>query len=277
MKKWNLVIDVAKCFDCNNCFLSCKDEFDGNDFPPYSLAQPRHGQRWMNIMRKERGQYPLIDIAYRPTPCMHCDDAPCIRKADGAIYKRDDGIVLVDLEKAKDRSDLVDACPYGAIWWNEEKAVPQMCTFCAHLLEDGWDKPRCVQTCPTGALSMIQAEDSEMAEIVKSEDLEVLHPEYNTKPRVYYKNLYRYSKCFIAGNVALKDTDECAEGAKITLNKGSEKGIATAEVNNYGDFRIDNLDEESGQYTVEIEYSGYGKQELSVDLKTSISLGTIFL
>ena len=55
VKKWNLIIDVAKCHDCNNCFLACKDEFFENDFAPFSLAQPRHGQRWMNIMRKERG------------------------------------------------------------------------------------------------------------------------------------------------------------------------------------------------------------------------------
>ena len=32
-KKWNLVIDVARCMDCNDCFLADKDEFTGNDFP----------------------------------------------------------------------------------------------------------------------------------------------------------------------------------------------------------------------------------------------------
>ena len=74
MKKWNLIIDVAKCHDCNDCFLSCKDEYWENDFPPYSAAQPRHGHRWINIMRKERGQYPKVDVVYLPTPCMHCDD-----------------------------------------------------------------------------------------------------------------------------------------------------------------------------------------------------------
>ena len=37
-KKWNMVIDVARCIDCNNCFLADKDEFTGNDFPPYSVA-----------------------------------------------------------------------------------------------------------------------------------------------------------------------------------------------------------------------------------------------
>jgi len=277
MKKWNMIIDVAKCHDCNNCFLACKDEFVENDWPPYSVAQPWHGHRWMNIMRKERGQYPKVDVGYLPTPCMHCDSAPCIKAAKGgAIYQRKDGIVIIDPEKAKGQKDLVDACPYGAIWWNADKAVPQKCTFCAHLLEDGWDKPRCVHACPTGAMEMVYAEDAQMQKRVNSEGLEVLQPGLKTKPRVYYKNLYRYEKCFIAGSVALQDKDECAEGAKVTLSKGS-KALETVETNNYGDFKIDKLDEKSGKYTLEVSYPGYKKQKVSVDLKTSVNVGTIFL
>ena len=107
MSKWNLIIDVALCHDCNNCFLACKDEYWENDFPPYSVAQPRHGHRWMDVMRKERGQYPKVDVNYLPYPCMHCDDAPCTKAAkDGAVYKRDDGIVIIDPEKAKGKKDL---------------------------------------------------------------------------------------------------------------------------------------------------------------------------
>ena len=32
-KKWNMVIDVARCMDCNDCFLADKDEFTGQRFP----------------------------------------------------------------------------------------------------------------------------------------------------------------------------------------------------------------------------------------------------
>ncbi|SDE55207.1 hypothetical protein [Sporomusa acidovorans] len=85
MKKWHLIIDVEKCVDCNNCFMACKDEHVDNDWPGYTRPQPRHGQRWINIKRTERGQYPLVDVAYRPTPCMHCEDAPCIRASKGSI------------------------------------------------------------------------------------------------------------------------------------------------------------------------------------------------
>jgi Fe-S-cluster-containing dehydrogenase component len=278
MKKWSLVIDVAKCNDCNNCFLACKDEYFENDYLPYSAAQPRLGQRWMNIMRKERGSYPMVDVAYLPIPCMHCDDAPCIKKSKGgAVSKRKDGIILIDPEKAKGQKELVKACPYGAIWWNEKKALPQKCTFCVHLLEDGWTQPRCVQACPTGAMRVIRAEESEMSKIKELDELEVYKPQFKTKPRVYYKNLFRYTKCFIAGNVALGDTNECAEGAQISLNKTPKEAVAVIATNNYGDFKIDNLDENSGRYSLEIIHSGYKKQKLNVDLKTSLNLGTIIL
>ena len=67
----------------------------------------------------------MIDVAYVPTMCNHCDNAPCVAKGGGAVTKRDDGIVIIDPVKAKGRKDLVETCPYGHIWWNEELQVPQ--------------------------------------------------------------------------------------------------------------------------------------------------------
>ena len=95
MKSWHMVIDVARCHDCNDCFLADKDEFCGNEFPPTVASQPLHGHRWMDIKRKERGQFPIVQVAYLPLPCMHCDAAPCLTP-DGAVYKRDDGLVIID-------------------------------------------------------------------------------------------------------------------------------------------------------------------------------------
>jgi Fe-S-cluster-containing dehydrogenase component len=279
MEKWHLIIDVQKCQDCNNCFLACKDEYVGNDFLPYSVAQPKHVHRWINIMRKERGQCPLVDVAFLPVPCMHCDDAPCIRKAkDGAVYKKDNGIVIIDPGKARGQKNIVDTCPYGVIWWNEEHNVPQKCTLCAHLLAEGWKEPRCVQACPTRALRVVKAEDSKMAQIIKDENLEVLRPEFETKPRVYYKNLYRYLKCFIGGSVAIEadGITDCAEGARVTLFKDSKK-IAEAVTDNYGDFKFDNLEENSGKYSLEMIYEGHKKKTLALDLTTSKNIGTILL
>ena len=183
MKERYLVIDVAQCENCNNCFLACKDEHVGNAWPGYAAPQPNEGPSWIRVESKERGQYPMIDVAYLPVPCMHCSDAPCIKSArDGAIYKRPDGIVMIDPAKAKGQKQLAGACPYHAIVWNEEEQVPQKCTMCAHLLDKGWGKTRCIQSCPTGAIAMHFLDPAEMETLVVDQGLQPFSPEKEDGP-----------------------------------------------------------------------------------------------
>ncbi len=225
MKKWNLIIDVALCHDCNNCFLADKDEFVGNDWPPYSAAQPWSGHRWMNIFRKERGQFPLVQVAYLPMPCMHCDQAPCLTP-DEAVYKRPDGLVIIDPVKAKGRPEIVDTCPYGAIYWNDDLDLPQKCTGCVHLLEEGWTETRCSRCVPPEPSSSYGPAMKRWRTAGAAEGLEAFRADLGTKPRVYYKNLHRWTKVLVAGSVAYLDTDECAEGATISVRSN---GTSTGE------------------------------------------------
>jgi len=278
MKKWNMVIDVAECTNCNLCTLAAMDEYVENEWPSYSAPMPKHGHKWINILQKERGQVPMVDVAYVPTMCNHCDDAPCVAKGSGAVRKRDDGIVLIDPDKAKDRKDLVDACPYGHIWWNEELQIPQAWTFDAHLIDQGWRQTRGQQSCPTGAMRAICAGDDEMANIVRAQGLEVLNAELGTKPRIYYKNLWRYSKCFIGGTISAKtgNSVDCVEGAKVQLMKDNHV-VAETTSDNYGDFRFDRLDENSGAYFVEISAYDGTKKVVETTLGASINIGEIRL
>ena len=278
MNKWNMIIDVAECTNCNLCTLASMDEYVGNEFPGYSAPMPRHGHKWIDILQKERGQVPMIDVAYVPTMCNHCDNAPCVAKGGGAVTKREDGIVLIDPVKAKGRKDLVGTCPYGHIWWNEELQLPQAWTFDAHFLDQGWKQTRGQQSCPTGAMRAINVSDEEMAGIARQETLEVMQPEAGTKPRVYYKNLWRYSKCFIGGSVAAEANGvvDCVEGAAVRLLKD---GAAVAETitDNYGDFKFDRLDENSGDYTVEVSAAGRASKMVAARLGASINIGEIRL
>ena len=277
MKKWNMIIDVAECNNCNLCTLAAMDEYVGNDFLGYSAPMAKHGHKWINILQKERGQLPTIDVAYVPTMCNHCDNAPCVAKGGGAVSKRSDGIVLIDPAKAKGRKDLVESCPYGHIWWNEELKLPQAWTFDAHLIDQGWKQTRGQQSCPTAAMRAVCVEDDEMAQITSEQNLEVMKPELGTKPRIYYKNLWRYTQCFIAGSVSAeaKGVVDCVEGANVRLIKDGAV-VAETATDNYGDFKFDRLDENSGAYVVEI-VAERTKKSIKTQLGASVMLGEIRL
>jgi Fe-S-cluster-containing dehydrogenase component len=279
MKKWNLVIDVAECHNCNNCFLSVKDEYVGNDIPGYCAPQPPHGHKWINILARERGRAPMVDAAYVPTTCNHCDAAPCIEAGRGAVKKRKDGIVLIDPEAAKGRRDLLAACPYGAIWWNEERSLPQAWPFDAHLLDRGWSTPRPAQSCPTGAFQALKISDAEMAQKASVEGLQTLRPELGTKPRVYYRNLHRYTKLFAGGTVlaAAGGIIDCLAGARVALVRDGLV-IAAVDTDAFGDFKFDRLEPESGVYEIRVTHGDHRLVPVSFEMhRESVVLQDIVL
>lgn len=267
MKQCYMVIDVSLCHDCNNCFMACKDEHVGNKWLPYTDEQPRHGHRWMNVHRTERGQCPRVDVCYLPMPCQHCQDAPCSKAHPGCISRREDGILTINTSQARGVKELVDSCPYGAIYWNEEANIAQKCTMCAHLLDGNEEikMPRCAHSCPTDAIAFYTLEPEEMDQKIRNEGLEVYRPELGTKPNVFYKNLYRFEKAFVAGGI-LKN-NECAEGVEVTL-KGNN--VKYSQITDYfGDFKFDAL--LPGEYTIVIG----GKEVRTVLVEASVNVGSI--
>ncbi len=279
MKKWNLIVDVANCTNCNLCTLANQDEHVGNEFEGYSAPMPKHHNRWIDILCRERGSGPVMDVAYLPMLCQHCDDAPCIAAAENdAVTKRPDGIVHIDPVKAKGQKAIADACPYGAVRWNEELELPQHWFFDAHLLDRGWEEPRCAQVCASNALKAVKVTDEEMAEIKSREGLRELQPEAATRPRVHYKNLHRYTHEFIGGTIirTVDGVTDCVADATIRVESaGSVVGEAVTDA--YGEFKIDHLEPDSGRYGVVIEVDGAEAKRLDVDLGKSVYLGRIDL
>ena len=277
--KWNMIVDIERCNNCRGCFLAVKDEHTGNDFPGYAAEQPAMGHNWLEIERNERGTYPIVDAHFMPVMCNHCDDAPCMKVAkNGAVKKRDDGIVIIDPVRSKGQKEIVDACPYGAVTWNEEKQIPQAWIFDAHLLDEGWTRTRAEQGCPTDVFRSVKVEDAEMRRIQAEEELVVLQPELGTKPRVYYKNMHLMTQCFVGGTVvaSVEGVEECAEGATVILrHNGSEAGRTTTDT--FGEFKIDKLEPGSGSY--ELEVSGpAGSVSRSFELgEDSLYLGVLTL
>lgn len=279
-RKWNLIVDVDRCTSCNNCVLATKDEYSGNEFPGYSLPQPASGVNWLSLKRVERGEGEMMDAAYYPVTCNHCSDAPCMTpQSAGAIYRRKDGIVMLDPDKSKGRKDLVSQCPYGQIFWNEELNAPQKWNFDAHLLDSGWKQPRCTQACPTEAILAVKLTDDEMARRVAAEDLQVLQPEIDARPRIYYKNFHRTNTSF-AGGTVLTDrggVTECCEGATVEL-VSADVLLATATTDGFGDFRFEGLPWGGGAYTVTISGRGASlKHTFQMAEGKSVYLGALKL
>ena len=121
--------------------------------------------------------------------------------------------------------------------------------------------------------AVYHAEDDQLRRPVA---LKVMRPELATRSRVYYRNLWRYSKCFIGGTLSSEANGvvDCVEGARVRLLQGAAV-VAETVSDNYGDFKLDRLDENSGRYVVEVSAPGRPTKTVEVDLGTSINLGEI--
>ena len=263
------VHDVTICNGCHNCQIACKDEHVGNDWTPYAKPQPDTGQFWLKLHEFIKGTVPKVKMHYLPVLCMHCEEAPCMAacQIDGAMYRREDGLVMVDPQRCTGCQNCVDSCPYGVLFFNEDLNLAQKCTGCAHLLDDGWQVPRCVDACPTGALKFV--DESALAGIQRK--AEVLHPEYGTRPRIYYLDIPGQ---FVAGTVYDPSEQDIVEGAVCTLTgPGSGKRI-TIKTDGWGDFWFKDLD--VGLFDLRIEAEGFEPSVFqSLDTRDDVNLGDI--
>jgi len=265
----SFVIDLSICNGCYCCQIACKDEHVGNDWTPYARPQPDTGQFWIGIKEKVRGTVPKVMVSYLPKMCMHCEDAPCIMecKVEGAIYQRDDGLVIIDPNKCTGCQLCADACPYDAIYFNEDLNIAQKCTGCAHLLDDGWEVPRCVDQCPTGALKF--GEESELKELI--DKAEPLNPDAGIKTRVHYLNLPRK---FVAGTLYDPIEKEVIIGATCTLKDSENDETFTADTDNFGDFWFRDLKDDR-TFSLVLEKDGKSLSFDDISTAEDMNLGDI--
>ena len=179
MKKWNMIIDVAECTNCNLCTLAAMDEYVGNDWPGYSRADAEARPQ----VDQHSAEGARADADDRHRLCSH-HVQPLRRRAlhEGRQDRRDQESARTAScssirRRPKGAKQLVDACPYGHIWWNEDLQLPQAWTFDAHLIDQGWQQTRGQQSCPTGAMRAIKVEDADMARMAREQNLEVMRPE----------------------------------------------------------------------------------------------------
>ncbi len=213
MTRYGMLVRADLCVGCKVCVTACKDEFEGNDFKPYSAAQPQtlvtyapsfypspsaslkvsvdSGQEWISVSNQVNGTYPNVNSKYLPLPCVQCDNPPCLTAAQGgAVYVRPDKIVIIDPAKSASQQQIVASCPYNKVSWNAGQSIPQKCTFCAHLIDQG-KNPKCVDSCPVSALVFGDLDDpnSDVSKAISAFNAKPIRPELGTSPKVYVTGL----------------------------------------------------------------------------------------
>ena len=230
-----IVVDINRCNGCHNCQLVCKDEHCGNDWSPIAKPQPQSGSFWCRVDQNERGKVPVVAVDYIPR--FFDFDRELLDEAPECAYRREDGIVILDPEASVGRRDLAEK--FDGVYWNDELSIPQKCTMCAHLLDGGWEAPRCVDACGTGALRFGDVEDfdDELEEAFRFSD----------GSNVYYLNM---PKRFVAGCVVDRRINEVVIGARVTLASVDGERLAFVETDEFGDFKFDQVD--PAAYTVRL-------------------------
>ena len=283
-KKYGLIIDVTRCDGCGSCQLSVKDEYVGNNYPGYAAPQPCDGVNWLWLKEVEQGHGTKIKMDYIPILFPHnrnfkLSDIP--GAPEGSVFVREDGLLIIDPEKAKGCKAIFDyfekAAP-GTVFWNEEKQLAQTYILDAHRLDEGEKLPRCVEDCPTQAMHWGDLNDpeSDVSRFVAEHGDEIEDYFSTENGEDYVVRYWKLPKPFIAGEVMLCDSPDCVEGAKVTL-KCRECGKAL-ETNTdfFGDFEFKYLTK-GHSYTVKAEYPGYLPKEMTVMLDEAKNLDVITL
>ncbi len=171
------VIDHESCIGCHACTVACKAE---NNVP---VGNFRTAVKYVEL-----GLYPDVRRMFLVQRCNHCTKAPCVTICPvNALEKKPNGIVDIDRDACIGCRACMQACPYDAIYLNEDLGAVEKCHYCAHRVEKSLE-PACVIVCPVGAIISGDLHDanSRIAQIVKSKDTKSRRPEQGTGPNVRY-------------------------------------------------------------------------------------------
>ncbi len=175
--QYGFVIDHTRCIGCHACTTACKSE---NDVPVGAF------RTWVKYT--EVGTFPSVRRHFGVLRCNHCTSAPCVTICPvTALDKRPDGIVDLDRDVCIGCKACMQACPYDALYINEDKGCAEKCHFCAHRIEQNLE-PACVVVCPEQAILFGDLHDptSKVSQMRDQAGTLARRVEQKTGPNVHY-------------------------------------------------------------------------------------------
>ena len=202
--RYGMGIDISKCIGCRRCMEACKKE---NNLPP----EPYYFNTWVEryllltsgetVVESPRGnreefsdnisENEILRSFFVPKLCNHCENPPCVQVCPvGATFTSRDGVILVDKDYCIGCRYCIQACPYGARYLDPRTHTAGKCTFCYHRLVKELS-PACVEVCPTQArvFGDTVKRSSRLTRFFRFNEIQVLKPDLNTKPQVFYARL----------------------------------------------------------------------------------------
>jgi carbon-monoxide dehydrogenase iron sulfur subunit len=133
-----LFVNPEKCLGCSLCEYAC------------SLKKTEEFNPIKSRIRVVR-IHPFVNVAL---VCKMCDDPPCVNACptESLSQSKETGVIFVDKEKCNGCHWCIEACPYGAIQYDEDTSAVTICDLC-----DG--KPECMDICPTEAIDFSTSDE----------------------------------------------------------------------------------------------------------------------
>jgi ethylbenzene hydroxylase subunit beta/complex iron-sulfur molybdoenzyme family reductase subunit beta len=136
------------------------------------------------------GTYPDNYYFYLPRICNHCTQPACLAACPRrAIEKNaDNGIVTINADRCRGYRFCMEACPYKKIYLNPVSGITEKCIFCFPRIDQGV-APACARQCPGRVRFVGYTDDMDapIGRLIHQWKVALpLHPEYGTRPNVFY-------------------------------------------------------------------------------------------